>query len=64
MGKQLDIFKQHEISSFKQRYNNFYAGVKERHIRERKEAEKDKTMTISIKRGVIPLVEMLNITPK
>ena len=64
MGKQLNIFEQHEIRSSKQRYNNFYAGVRERYEEERRAKQKRKGMIISIKYGLIPIEQMLNITPK
>ena len=60
MGKQLNIFQQEQISSYKQRYNKFYAGVKERYEEERRAKQKSKGVVISIKYGLIPLKQMLN----
>lgn len=64
MAKQLDIFEQANLSSYKQRYNKFYAGVKERYERERRAKQKHDSKTISIIHGVIPRPKYRKITPK
>jgi hypothetical protein len=64
MANQLNIFEQEQKKAYKRRYDKFYVGVKERYEEERKQAEKDKTMTVSIIHGAIPISQMLNLTPR
>ena len=53
MDKQLNIFEQANLSSYKQRYDNFYNGVKERYKKERRAKQKRDSERISIVHGVI-----------
>ncbi len=59
MGTQLDIFKEAERSRYKRYYDNFYKGVRKRYEMERRTAQNDLGMTISIKHGLVPIRKII-----